>query len=167
MNSSVRPITKPSTQPASSQQTTSLLGLSLRTLDNLSSDTLVIGIHQDIRPLKGAAGFVDWRLCGELSNLIRNQSFRGDAGEVILISGRGRLPAVRVFLVGWGDSKSSSLSLQTRCQQMSVLAQNAGCNQVAVALPEPCNDFFKEAQLLLCKQLGKKLEGLFAPEGTI
>ena len=167
MTSSVRPISQPK-KPAHSQPTESnVIPLSLEQLDKLHADTLVVGLHQDVRPLKGAAGFIDWRLCGEISNLLRNKSFQGEAGEVLLISGRGRLPAVRIFLMGWGPAKSSDAECQKRCEHMVRSIEMAGATKVAIALPEPCEALMQSAQKILTSKLGSRLEGIFAAEGQI
>ena len=116
---------------------TKYLGASLSTLDNLKADTLVIGVCEDIRPLKGAAGYIDWRMCGEISNLIRNQSFSGEPGEILLMSGRGRLAPVRLILMGWGPANDLENAINPRCSQLISLVERAASKKVAVALPEP------------------------------
>ena len=139
MTSSVHPVSQPPRSPRRGTIKQGLLDLSLPQLDRLKADTLVLGIFEDVRPLKGAAGFIDWRLCGEVSNLLRNQTFRGEAGELLLISGRGRLPAVRIFLMGWGPVKGEQQQSRARCEQILRTVEQANSEQVAVALPEPCD----------------------------
>ncbi|MBL93144.1 MAG: hypothetical protein CMH56_15190 [Myxococcales bacterium] len=167
MTSSVRPISQSKLSSKPNLAASHLLPLTLAQLDRLQADTLMVGIHQDVRPLKGAAGFIDWRLCGEISNLLRNQSFHGEPGEVLLISGRGRLPAIRIFLMGWGPVKASVIECQKRCEQMVRSIEMAGAHKVAIALPEPCEALITPAESMLKERLGSRFEGIFAPEGQI
>lgn len=167
MTSSVHPVSQSPRSPRRSTIKQGLLDLSLPQLDRLKADTLVLGIFEDVRPLKGAAGFIDWRLCGEVSNLLRNQTFRGEAGELLLISGRGRLPAVRIFLMGWGPVKGGQQQSRARCEQILRMVEQANSEQVAVALPEPCDTLIEETHSMLRTKLGERLEGVFASEGVI
>jgi hypothetical protein len=40
-------------------------------------ETLVLPFFADERPLRGAAGLCDWRLCGRLSRLLQSSSVAG------------------------------------------------------------------------------------------
>ena len=42
-------------------------------------DALVVPVWSDVRPLRGAAGLLDWRLCGRLSQMIREGRVSGAA----------------------------------------------------------------------------------------
>ena len=143
------------------------LGASLSALDNLDADTLVIGICEDIRPLKGAAGFIDWRMCGEISNLIRNQSFSGEAGEILLMSGRGRLSPVRLILMGWGPANDLENAINSRCSQLIGLVERAASKKVAVALPEPCDRIIETCESILSLGLQDSFVGVFEAEGLV
>ena len=146
---------------------TGYLDASLAALDNLDVDTLVIGVCEDIRPLKGAAGFIDWRMCGEISNLIRNQSFTGKTGEILLMSGRGRLAPVRLILMGWGLSSQLENEINPRCSQLIELVEKAASEKVAVVLPEPCDKIIGTCEPILSMGLNQKLVGIFEAEGLI
>ena len=153
-----------------SRQTKALpqyLPASLNTIDHLDADTLVIGVCEDIRPLKGAAGFVDWRMCGEISNLIRNQSFTGQPGEILLMSGRGRLSPVRLVLLGWGRSSNLDAEINPRCEQLIQTVDNAASQKVAVILPEPSKSILSTCEQVLKLGLGERLVGIFESEGLI
>jgi len=43
---------------------------SLEALDALASDVLVLSLQAEDRPLRGSAGYCDWRLNGPLSRLV-------------------------------------------------------------------------------------------------
>jgi hypothetical protein len=143
------------------------LPASLKTIDHLDADTLVIGVCEEIRPLKGAAGFVDWRMCGEISNLIRNQSFTGQPGEVLLLSGRGRLSPVRLVLLGWGRSSNLDAEINPRCEQLIQTINKAASQKVAVILPEPSKSILSPCEQILKLGLGERLVGIFESEDLI
>jgi len=78
----------------------------LRRLDVLKSEALSLGFFEDERPLRGALGLVDWRLCGQVSRLILRGRISGEAGEKVLIPARPRLPFEKLFLFGLGRRAS-------------------------------------------------------------
>jgi hypothetical protein len=65
-------------------------------------ETLVLTFFADERPLRGAAGLCDWRLCGRLSRLLQSSRVAGKLGEVTLYPPGRRLPFGRLMLVGLG-----------------------------------------------------------------
>jgi hypothetical protein len=72
--------------------------------DGASSEALLLTFFSDERPLRGAAGLADWRLCGRLSRLIRHQRMTGKRGETLLLPPGRRLGFPRIVLFGLGDS---------------------------------------------------------------
>jgi len=76
----------------------------LRRLDEVSADALSLPFFSDERPLRGALGLVDWRLCGRVSDLLARGPLTGAAGETLLLPTGGRLPMEKVFLHGLGAS---------------------------------------------------------------
>jgi hypothetical protein len=66
-------------------------------------DALVVPVWSDVRPLRGAAGLLDWRLCGRLSQMIRDGKLAGTPGEKLLLV-TSRVPWQRVLAVGVGES---------------------------------------------------------------
>lgn len=75
-------------------------------IDALRHEALLLSIAEDERPLLGAAGLCDWRLCGRLSKLLRAGRVSGSAGEVTLLPVRPRLPFDKLVLLGTGRSGS-------------------------------------------------------------
>jgi hypothetical protein len=65
-------------------------------------ETLVLPFFADERPLRGAAGLCDWRLCGRLSRLLQSARVAGKWSEVTLYPPGKRLPFQRLLLVGLG-----------------------------------------------------------------
>jgi len=74
-------------------------------LDETETQLALILAYQNIRPLRGQAGLVDWRLNGYLSTLIMKHRFDGNLGEALLMPAQGRLAARELMLLGLGDSK--------------------------------------------------------------
>lgn len=78
----------------------------LRRLDDLKSEALASAFFVDERPLQGALGLVDWRLCGRLSGLLRQGRVHGGAGEQVLVPTRPRLSFEKLFLFGLGSREA-------------------------------------------------------------
>lgn len=74
----------------------------LRALDGLRCEALALPIFEDERPLRGAAGLADWRLCGRISRLLVRGRVRGTRGERVLVPVRPRLAFEKLFLFGLG-----------------------------------------------------------------
>src|SRR5215470_19549483 len=82
--------------------------LTLDALDPLPVDTLCLFVSEDERPLGGAAGFADWRLCGQLSRLLVDGFFRGTRGESLLLPSAGRMGPGRVVILGVGPQAEAA-----------------------------------------------------------
>jgi leucyl aminopeptidase len=102
-------------------------------LDGLDVDTLVVLVTQDQRPLQGAAGLLDWRLCGYLSGLLVEHAATGRVGEYVLTHPFGRVPVTRVLLVGVGPQDTVNTSLKTVLPELARVVTEAGCRKVALA----------------------------------
>ena len=74
----------------------------LRRLDEASAEIVACGVYTDERPLRGLAGLLDWRLAGRLSRLAREQFLLGEAGEVLALPVRARLPFDKAVVLGLG-----------------------------------------------------------------
>jgi hypothetical protein len=86
----------------------SVLPLDLARWDEATRDCLVLPVFKDDRPLRGAAGLVDWRLCGKLSVLLRNNRASADAGETMILPPGRRLQFRRILWFGLGDARNYS-----------------------------------------------------------
>jgi hypothetical protein len=105
-------------------------------LHRVRVDLLAVGLHEDERPLRGAAGRVDWRLCGAFSRLIRADRVRGARGEAVLMpAGRG-LAAARVLGLGLGPVGRCDETVR-RAAVVDVLARTAALRLRSLALPLP------------------------------
>jgi hypothetical protein len=83
----------------------SVLPLDLARWDESARDSLVLPVFKDDRPLRGAAGLADWRLCGRLSRLVKSNRATAEAGETLLFPPGRRLPFSRILWFGLGDAR--------------------------------------------------------------
>ena len=65
----------------------------LARIDALRYEAVALPFFEDERPLRGAAGLCDWRLCGRLSAILRGGRVTGALGELTLLPARPRLPS--------------------------------------------------------------------------
>jgi len=86
----------------------SVLPLDLVRWDESVRDCLVLPVFKDDRPLRGAAGLADWRLCGRLSQFVKSNRMTGDAGETMLMPPGRRLRFDRIMWFGLGDARNYS-----------------------------------------------------------
>lgn len=68
----------------------------------LRGKTFVIGCFQDVRPLRGAAGEIDWLFGGLLSQLFVQKKMSGARGDSALLATQGKIPLEKVLLIGLG-----------------------------------------------------------------
>lgn len=99
-------------------------------LDALNVDGLALYLHKGRRQPRGVPGHVDWRLSGKISRLILEGRFAGERDEVLLMPGRGRVGADRIFLVGLGEP-DPALAMD---RGVGVLT-DAGSRRVAIGGP--------------------------------
>ena len=105
----------------------------LKDIKKIETEALVVGFYEDVRPLKGLAGELDWLLCGSLSELILNNKLSGSLGDVALLASRGKVPAVKIFMVGLGPKKGSSpSSLRNAARIAASSAVSAGVTNTVV-----------------------------------
>jgi len=115
----------------------STVALTLESLDPLPVDTVCLFVPEDERPLTGAAGYVDWRLCGQLSRLLVDGFFKGSRGESLLLPSNGRIGAPRVVVLGLGpggDALHPGI-LRSALSQAADVLNRARVDSVALELP--------------------------------
>jgi hypothetical protein len=96
-------------------------------IKQLQAEALIVGFHEDVRPLKGIAGELDWLLCGALSSLILGNKLRGSLGDTALLTSRGKVPARKIFLLGLGPRAGfSPASLRSAAGNAARSALDAG-----------------------------------------
>jgi Cytosol aminopeptidase family, N-terminal domain len=114
----------------------SLLPLDLARWDEVKKDALLLPFYTDERPLRGAAGLADWRLCGRLTRLLRSRRLQGGRGETLLLPPGRRLSFGRVMLFGLGPSIGyGDEQLRRDVRWMREVATKAGVKDFALEAP--------------------------------
>ena len=112
------------------------LGCELARWEEAGGDALVLTFFRDERPLRGAAGLADWRLCGRLSRLIKLGRIGGDAGESLLMPPGRRLPFQRLMLFGLGPTRPFDEDVYRRhVRRIREVMRRAGVHEYAVQPP--------------------------------
>ncbi|HEX5660360.1 MAG TPA: M17 family peptidase N-terminal domain-containing protein [Polyangiales bacterium] len=106
-------------------------------MDALRTELLVVPVFSDERPLRGAAGLADWRLCGRLSDLLVRGQLRGEFDDALLMPPpERRLVLERILCLGAGartDVNPDRLRLYLRTLVKRALGLRV--RTMAVALP--------------------------------
>jgi hypothetical protein len=136
---------------------------SLESIDGLTGvDALCVFVTEDDRPLQGAAGYLDWRMCGSLSRVLLAGFFKGDRGEQLLMPTSGGVSAVKLFAVGAGPSKTLDAStLGLLLESSALMLKRAGVSSVALSLPKCGLDDAARAEVVK-----KRFAPSFAPGTT-
>lgn len=96
---------------------------------------MIVPLWTDVRPLRGAAGLLDWRLNGRLSQLVREGRLQGDAGEKLLFF-TTRVPWRRVLTIGVGSTNGfSEDAFRTSLKTIFDTFRGLGIKSVGLALP--------------------------------
>jgi cytosol aminopeptidase family protein len=99
-------------------------------------DALCVPVWTDVRPLRGAAGLLDWRLCGRLSTMLASGKVTGAEGEQTLFPTAHRLPWRLVLALGAGPRRDFSDRRFQACVRRAFDAvKGLGARRLALALP--------------------------------
>jgi hypothetical protein len=102
-------------------------------IKKVEAEALVVGFFQDVRPLKNAAGQLDWLLCGAFSHVLLNNMLRGALGDVALFTSGGKVPPQKIFLVGLGPKTGfSASSLRKAVKAAAATILGTGVTNAAV-----------------------------------
>ncbi|MBW2627328.1 MAG: hypothetical protein JRE45_06875 [Deltaproteobacteria bacterium] len=105
-------------------------------LDELQSDIIVLPFFSDERPLCGAAGLIDWRLCGALSRKLMAGYLGGSFGEKALLTTPPKLKSEALLLVGLGASTAFDTSAAvSACGLIAETLTEARVSTAALGLP--------------------------------
>jgi hypothetical protein len=102
-------------------------------------ELLAVFIWQDVRPLRGGAGLLDWRLCGQLSELIQSGRLTGRDGEQLLLPAGGRLPWQFIMVMGLGP-RAGFAGARFRAAVARLFAAARGLDVHELALAPPGRD---------------------------
>jgi hypothetical protein len=99
-------------------------------------DALCVPVWTDVRPLRGAAGLLDWRMCGRLSKMLASGKVSGAEGEQTLFPTAHRLPWRLVLALGAGPRRDFTERHFQACVRRAFGAvKGLGARRLALALP--------------------------------
>ncbi len=112
------------------------LSLELAKWDQEKGGDLVLTFFRDERPLRGATGLADWRLCGKLSQLVRNRRLAGCDGETLMLPPGSRLRFDRILLFGLGERRGYGLKQFKRdAERIALVLRRAQSTRYALQPP--------------------------------
>lgn len=136
------------------------LKISSENLDQVERDLVLVTVFEDERPLKGLAGFLDWRLCGALSQLMLDHHFDGKKGESLLMPSQGRVSPKEILVLGLGQKenlKTESLPQQVQVLLTKLLAKKSTSFCLSLShLSEKSFDWRNSVRLLASSLSGRK-----------
>jgi hypothetical protein len=108
--------------------------------DESPPEALVLPLFSDERPLRGAAGLCDWRMCGRLSRLLAAGRLSGAVDETLLVPptahGAPRLPFPRLVLVGLGAADAfDEPAARAAARRIQAVTARLGLARYALAPP--------------------------------
>lgn len=108
----------------------------LKSIDALRCEALALPLFSDERPLRGALGLIDWRLCGFVSRLLVSGAISGAPLETVMIPGRPKFTLSKLLLVGAGAHVDfEAARFQAVARHMLATLQRAGVRSSALVLP--------------------------------
>lgn len=140
------------------------LQTNLDSIDTLSGfEAVCCFISEDERPLSGAAGFVDWRLCGEFSRVLKTGFFTGTPGDKLLLPTESRVPARKLFAVGLGKTSSiTALGLEHALSSAATMLTRAQIESVALAFPSLPGAVASAREELIARAFAPHFQGAVA-----
>ena len=107
-------------------------------LERTRADVAAFYFFDSDRPLRGGAGRVDWRLCGQLSRLLIAGKLSGASGEAVLLQSGGGLTAPLAIGLGLGARNAFDAEA---CEALGAdaarRALGLGARTLALPLPDP------------------------------
>ena len=130
--------------------------LSAENVDLQECDAVVVGFFQDVKPLMGSSGWIDWRLNGMLSHFLIEKKLNGGWKETTLIPSQGRMTPRIILLVGLGRvSEYSYLRLRELSPYFLETLKKLNVSDICFSLP------FGEGTNVDCGKLAEVLiEGI-------
>ena len=125
------------------------LVLSALPMDEVPGQVALTTIFEDVRPLKGSTGLVDWRLNGRLSELIQKERLSGYFSESLIMPSQGRLTCREIVVFGLGkvtelSEKRFEEGLSLAIDKLSLLKSE----NVVISLGDLVKDFMSWRSLL-------------------
>ena len=143
-------------------------------IERVITDTIVLFYFEDERPLKGAAGLADWRMCGRISKLIMSDFVSGEFGEPLLMPASHRLPWEKILTVGLGRRDTFDIKRYRQViDQMINALDKMNIVRFALALPGTTLGDLEPGQAaeilgeMLIEHFGTKSETLARLDATV
>jgi hypothetical protein len=115
-----------------------IVPLRLAVLDLLKATCVVLTVDDEERPPWGAAGWIDWRLNGEISEKILANFITGKPREAVMLSSGRRLSANAIIVLSRAGVPYDTLeSMSEFMRKMLKTAHEAGGALPAIAPPLP------------------------------
>lgn len=137
--------------------------LSEAPIDEVPGKLTLATFFEDVRPLKGSTGLIDWRFNGRLSELALQGRIFGHFSESLLLPSQGRLASDEVLLFGLGQKKDFSEDQQEKgFILLSEKLSKLRASDFAVSFGDLAVDFMAWRALLrsfmrvVSERLGKK-----------
>lgn len=113
----------------------SALSRSDEPLDRLPGDVAAAFVFRDLRPPRGGAALLDWRLNGRLTRMLLDGEATGKLGEHILIANNGKLAADWALFVGGGNAPArEAASFRKLLRHLLDVCRRAGFTRLAIGL---------------------------------
>lgn len=113
----------------------SALSRSDEPLDRLPGEVAAAFIFSDLRPPRGGAALLDWRLNGRLTRMLIDGEAGGEFGEHILVANNGKLFADWALFVGGGIAPARlSASSRKLLRHLLDVCRQAGFTRLAIGL---------------------------------
>jgi hypothetical protein len=110
--------------------------VSSKSLDELQAEVIVLPFFSDERPLCGASGLIDWRLCGALSRKLIAGYLDGRFGEKGFVAAPAKLKSDALLLFGLGQSMAFDRTIaEEASREIAEALSNARVSTAAIALP--------------------------------
>ncbi|OGW16812.1 MAG: hypothetical protein A2X56_00575 [Nitrospirae bacterium GWC2_57_13] len=117
----------------------------LQDIKKLEAEAVIVGIYEDVRPLTGLAGELDWLLCGSLSAILLERRINGSLGDVALLTSQRKIPAQKIFMIGLGERAGFDASaLRAAVRNAASAAVGAGISRAVLAFTHGDDLFAQE-----------------------
>jgi len=108
------------------------------TVDRFEGEVVAAFFFADERPLDGPQALLDWRLNGLLTQMLLENSARGDIGEHVLVRSNGKVAAEWVLFLGGGERHQlGPEEVRRLLDHLFSVCHRAGFGRVALGLGLP------------------------------
>ena len=101
-------------------------------ITRIRSEILIVGFFQDVRPIRGYAGEIDWFTNGTISSLIQQNKINGTLGEATLLA-TPKVATPKILLIGLGQKKNYTTKIlqQLSTHVIEILSRLKVCEAIA------------------------------------